>query len=156
MALVSRISLLLLVFLPLSTFAQLTGKVISVSDGDTFTMLTSDHKQVKVRLHGIDCPEKKQAYGERAKQFTGTLVFGQVVHADIKDTDRYGRSIAIVTVKGKVVNEHLLLNGFAWHYVKYDKTRRYDSLENVAKTNRAGLWQDDAAVAPWDYRKLKN
>lgn len=115
--------LLFLFLLPTALFAQLNGKVISVHDGDTFTMLDSAKNKVKVRLFGIDCPELKQEFGDSAQRFAYRLLFNKMVHIEIKDKDRYGRTVGIVHVKGTkiVLNEYLLMYGLAWHYKKYDK-----------------------------------
>ena len=100
------------------------GKVIGVSDGDTITVL-NEKTPVKVRLYGIDCPEKKQAFGTRAKQFTSDLVFGKVVDVETVDTDRYGRTVGIVKlVDGQIVNEEIARAGFAWVYGTYCKKPR--------------------------------
>jgi Micrococcal nuclease (thermonuclease) homologs len=145
----------LFMVLALPSFAQLQGKVVKIADGDTFTILTSDNKQVKIRLHGIDCPEKAQPFGTKAKQFTSELVFGKTIKAQIKDTDRYNRVIAIVTVGNRTVNEELLMSGFAWHYKKYDNSPWYAQLEEAARAARFGLWEDHNPIPPWEWRKNK-
>ena len=113
-----------------------TGKVVRIADGDTFTILVKGNKQVKVRCHGIDCPESNQDFGTKAKQFTSALAFSKVVSVEVKDTDRYGRTIGIITLPdGKILNEELLKAGLAWHYKHYDKSEKYASLENQAQGN---------------------
>lgn len=92
------IHLIAFLLLPTMLQAQLSGKVVKVADGDTFTLLTEDNKQVKVRLHGIDCPEKGQDFGQVAKQYTADKVYMQVVRVKATDTDRYGRTVGIVTL----------------------------------------------------------
>ncbi len=89
------------------------GQVFGVSDGDTITVL-QDNKQYKIRLYGIDCPEKKQAFGQRAKQFTSDQVFSQFVRVVSYDIDRYGRIVGMVYKGPYCLNEGLLNNGFAW------------------------------------------
>ncbi|MGC4057843.1 MAG: thermonuclease family protein [Chitinophagaceae bacterium] len=145
-------TLFILLCFPLVLLAQLCGKVIGVSDGDTFTLLTEDNRQVKIRLHGIDCPEKNQDFGQKAKQFTSDAVFGQFVCVEEKDIDRYGRTIGIVKYDGKILNEELLAAGLAWHYTKYDKSQRLAELERRARSEKAGLWIQPEAIAPWDFR----
>lgn len=114
-----------------TAFCQIYGKVVSVSDGDTFTMLTANNKQVKVRLHGIDCPEKSQDYGHLAKQYTSELVFGRYVHVVITDTDQYSRLVGKVFLDDDetCLNEELLKAGMAWHYKKYDTSTYWGTLE---------------------------
>lgn len=102
-------------------FAQLCGRVVSIADGDTFTLLTEDKKQVKVRLYGIDCPEKGQNFSEKAKQYSSSCIFGKEITVIEKDIDRYGRIVGIAMVNDTIsLNELLLANGFAWHYTQYD------------------------------------
>ena len=110
--------LLVLVFLSISLFSDatdtFTGKVVGVSDGDTISVMRAG-KAVKVRLHGIDCPEKKQPYGTRAKQYTSDLAFGQEVTVRIQTTDRYGRIVGeVILPGGKNLNWELVDAGLAW------------------------------------------
>lgn len=133
----------------------LSGRVVAVSDGDTFTLLTPDNKQHKIRLHGVDCPEKNQAFGQKAKDFTSDLIFGKDVTVEATDTDRYGRTVGIVYVDSKVLNEELLSAGYAWHYKQYDNSEWYALLETKAKMQGLGLWADTKPVPPWDFRKNK-
>jgi endonuclease YncB( thermonuclease family) len=133
-------------------FAQLSGKVVSVADGDTFTLLTAEKKQIRIRLHGIDCPEKKQDYGEKAKQFLADLVFQKVVTVIEMDTDRYGRTIGMVTINEANVNKALLKAGLAWHYKQYDKNPAWAKLEQEARQAKRGLWSQPNYIAPWDFR----
>lgn len=96
-----------------------SGKVVGVTDGDTITVL-HDGKAEKIRLHGIDCPEKDQPFGTKAKKFTSTLAFGQVVTVQAKDIDRYGRTIGIVILPdGRSLNNEIVKAGFAWWYKQY-------------------------------------
>ena len=148
--------LLLLSIACVVSYAQLKGKVVAVADGDTFTLLTADNKQIKIRLHGIDCPEKKQAYGNVAKQFTADKVFSKYVEVKDGGNDRYGRTIGIVYLQdGTILNELLLSNGLAWHYLQYDKNKKWDELERQARVTKKGLWKDEHAIAPWEFRKQK-
>ena len=133
-------------------------KCVKVSDGDTITVLQWN-KEYKVRLYGIDCPEKSQAYGKKAKQFTADKVFGKIVDVDIKDTDRYGRLVGIVHCELFSLNEELLKNGYAWHYKQYSKDsfyrRVFEDWEAEARRKKVGLWADLNPQAPWEYRKDK-
>jgi endonuclease YncB( thermonuclease family) len=131
-----------------------SGKVVTIADGDTFTLLSKENKQIKIRLYGIDTPEKKQPYGTVARQYLSELIFGQQVQYEVLDIDRYQRSIAIVlTVDKKNVNEEMLKAGYAWHYKQYDKNQEWSKLEVLARTNRLGLWADPNATPPWEWRK---
>lgn len=131
---------------------QLEGKVVKVADGDTFTMLVNK-EQIKIRLHGIDCPEKSQDFGNVAKTFLSDMVAGKLVKVKKMDTDRYGRTIGMVFIEGKNVNEELLRAGLAWHYKYYDKNPEWDKLEEDARVAKSGLWSMADPVAPWEWRK---
>jgi micrococcal nuclease len=132
------------------------GTVVKIADGDTFTMLTSGNQQVKVRLYGIDCPERAQDFGTVARRKLSELIFGQMVRTEKKDVDRYGRTIAIVyNSKGINVNEELLREGLAWHYKEYDQNTAWDALMLEAKRKKQGLWAHPNPTPPWQWRKKK-
>src|SRR5512135_262110 len=90
---------------------EFSGKVVGVSDGDTITVL-QNRTPIKVRLHGIDCPEIGQDFGSRAKAFASEIVFGQVVKVMPRETDRYGRTVAdVILVDGRILNHQLVRAG---------------------------------------------
>ena len=142
-------SILLLIMLHVSLFA-FPAKVIKISDGDTITVLNSK-EQTKVRLYGIDAPEKKQDYGQRSKQFLASLIAGQVVEVEPKGKDRYKRTLGIIYHKGQDINAQMVLKGYAWAYVKY--SRIYVDQEKLARENKRGLWQSSDPTPPWEWRK---
>lgn len=130
------------------------NKVVGIADGDTFTLLTPENKQLKIRLYGIDCPERKQDYGNVAKQKLGELIFGQPVTIVQKEVDRYGRTVAIVYIQnGLCINEQMLREGLAWHYRQYDKNPAWDALEATARAQHKGLWAVPNPTPPWLFRK---
>jgi len=131
-----------------------TGKAIGVTDGDSITVLRGQ-TQVKIRLYGIDCPEKGQPWGKRAKQFTEDQCLGQTVLVFGRDTDRYGRLVAeIMLPSQRILNHELLKAGLAWWYEKYaPEASLYRLLEKQARRERVGLWADPEPVAPWEWRK---
>lgn len=132
---------------------ELTGKVISVSDGDTITIF-KDNTQYKIRLNGIDCPEKSQAYGAKAKEFTSELCYGKTVTAIIKEKDRYSRYVAeIILENGDSLNQELVKNGLAWHYKQYSNDSVLSELEKAAKSQKIGLWAEENPLPPWEYRR---
>lgn len=136
---------------PADTF---TAEVVGVNDGDTITVLDSAKVQTKIRLHGIDAPELKQAFGARAKEALSSKAFGKSVRIVRKDVDRYGRAVAEVYVDDRLVNREMVADGFAWHYVKYaPNDAALAAAEKLARETKAGLWADAAPVAPWDFRK---
>jgi micrococcal nuclease len=130
------------------------GRCVGVSDGDTVTLLI-DGRVEKVRLFGIDAPEKGQAFGQRAKLHAASLVYGRRVGIERKGVDRYGRTIGRLFVDGRSVNEAMLRAGFAWHYTRYSSDSRLDSLERDARKGKRGLWADREPLSPWEYRMLQ-
>lgn len=150
--------LAVLFLLPVIAWAEtFEGRVVGIADGDTITVLTDEKRQVKVRLYGVDCPESKQAYGTRARQFTRDKVAGKRVEVEVRDVDRYGRTVGIVTASdGSILNADLLDGGMAWLYSAYCKApvcRAWKAKEVAARKVKAGLWADASPVPPWEYRK---
>ena len=134
--------------------AVLTGKVVSLADGDSFTLLVGS-TQVKIRLYGIDCPEKGQPWGRRATQFASEAIFGKEITVTVVDTDRYGRKIGKVHLPdGQTLNERLVEEGLAWWYVHYARNNtRLRDLEAAARKAQLGLWADKDPIAPWEWRR---
>ena len=132
--------------------AAVVGKVVKVVDGDTLHVY-SNKKNYKIRLSGIDAPERGQAYGKRAKEHLEFLVAGKQVIAIVESKDRYGRYVASVKVQSKDVCAEMLTAGYAWHYKQYDNNKYYDELQREAKKAKRGLWLDKKPQAPWKYRK---
>lgn len=129
-----------------------TWKVVGVSDGDTLTALDEDKKQHKVRLHGIDAPEIGQPFGTKSREALGELVMKKTATLHLHGRDRYGRDLARVEVDGRDVNVELVKEGFAWHYVRYDKSPELASAEREAREAKRGVWANDDAVPPWEWR----
>ncbi len=126
-----------------------TGKCVAVTDGDTAKVMR-EGKEVKVRFWGIDTPEKKQAYGTKAKQFTSGLIFGKVVKVVIMDTDRYGRFVGKIYLGETYVNLEIVKAGFAWHYVRYaPDDKDLADAEKEARKEKKGLWKDPNPIPPW-------
>lgn len=128
------------------------GRVVGVSDGDTITVL-HDRTPEKIRLNGVDCPEKTQDFGTRAKQFTSGLVFGKQVKVTYQKRERYGRILGNVSIGGKDLSEELLRAGMAWHYRQYSKDAHLQLLEDEAFEARRGLWSMSKPTPPWQFRK---
>ena len=133
-------------------FGQYEGRVVGITDGDTFTILVND-SSIKIRLHGIDSPEKRQVFGIEAKKGLSNLIFNKQITVQANGHDRYGRLIGIAFLDSICVNEFMLRNGLAWHYLKYDNNPKWSKLESEAKELKVGLWSDSLQVEPWDWRK---
>ena len=144
------------IILLLATSAQAElARVTRVIDGDTIEVTLSG-KTESVRLYGIDSPEKKQAYGLSAKDFVEQFVGGKVVNITPLDTDRYGRTVAIVMLGTQNLQEQLILAGYAWVYPQYCKKSfctAWSTLQGISAGNRVGLWAQPAPVRPWEWRK---
>lgn len=148
---------LLTILLVVPVFAgEFYGQVVGVIDGDTFEVLRNG-KAERIRLSGIDCPEKGQAYGQKAKQAASALVFGKAVTLHTFEKDRYGRTIAdVVLPDGLNVNQELVKQGWCWWYRKYAPGDTVlEGLENEAREARRGLWVDPHPMPPWKWRKKK-
>jgi len=125
-------------------------------DGDTFKLLTQDSTIIKVRLANIDCPEKKQPFSIKAKDFTSQAIFEKIVCIDVLKRDRYKRYIANIFYNDSLnLSYQLVKHGLAWHYLKYSKDKDLQLLEDTAKKKKIGLWQDPNAIAPWAWRDNK-
>jgi endonuclease YncB( thermonuclease family) len=148
--------------------ADIEGKVVAVFDGDTIKVLTFDQQSFKIRLAGIDAPERDQAYGVVAKQHLAAMVSGQQVRVETIKHDRYGRILAKVWVRpadcpacGKTLNTNhaQILGGMAWWYRYYGEEQseedrgRYESAEQEARARKWGLWAETDPVPPWDWRR---
>ena len=137
---------------------QRSYRVIGVKDGDTFVLLIDDF-QLVVRFTHIDCPEKKQPFSNRAKQFVSDKCFGKYVTLiiDDKKIDNYGRILAeVILENGENLNKELVRNGLAWHFTRYSSDEEYAQLEIEARNNRIGIWSDPSPIAPWDWRRPKS
>ena len=133
---------------------QFQGRVVGVSDGDTIIVLHDRHPE-KIRLHGIDAPEKGQPFGERAKQFASHLTFDREVTVRVKGRDRYRRTVAeVVLPDGRSLNQELVRAGYAWWYRRYSNDSVLEDLELQARARRLGLWAGSDPVPPWEWRRL--
>ena len=146
--------LVLLFLFSVTPAFSFTGRVVAVLDGDTIEVLHSG-KAERIRLTGIDCPEKKQAFGQRAKQATSALSFGQHVTVHSAGKDRYKRTLAMVELTdGTNLNYELVRQGWCWWYWKYAPDEILLALlEAGAREAKKGLWVDPEPVPPWEWRK---
>lgn len=152
------ISVSLLVGVQAAVAARMEVEVVGVTDGDTLVVLNSNKAQHRVRLAGIDAPEKRQAFGTRAQEALASAVFRRSVVLEWHKKDRYGRLVGKVTLADRDVGLELLAAGLGWHYKAYeheqgpaDKTR-YAAAEAQARRARRGLWSQPNPVPPWEFR----
>lgn len=140
---------------------EFSGKVVGVADGDTVTVLDAGNVQHKIRMLGIDAPEKRQAFGQKAKENLSDLVFGKTVTVRVVKIDKYGREVAKISLDGEDINLRQVKDGFAWHYKDYQREQSasdrqiYAEAEDSARLARSGLWFDENPQKPQDFRKKK-
>jgi len=141
-------------FVCLAESEQFAGKVVGVSDGDTISVMR-DGVPAKVRLYAVDCPENGQPWAERAKYATSKMCNSQVVNVEVRDKDKFGRLVGVVTLSnGKVLNSELVREGFAWWYPEYAPGDvKLEQLEAAAREAGIGLWSAPSPVPPWEFRK---
>lgn len=137
----------------------ITGRVVGVSDGDTVTVLDQGQTQHKIRLAGIDAPEKAQPYGQKSKESLSDLVYRKAVVVEFEKVDRYGRKVGKILLGHKDINLEQVRRGLAWHYKAYEQEQppedraSYDEAERGARGMKAGLWSDARPIPPWEYRR---
>ena len=149
------LALVFFIFVAGSTalFAQSwQGKVVGVTDGDTIVVFNGS-QTFKIRISEIDCPENGQPFSRAAKRFTSDFCFGKEVLVIPETIDKYGRTVAhIRTLEGSDLSTEIVAAGFAWHYKKYSSSKLLSNLEQNARHNKWGLWQDNDPIAPWNWR----
>jgi len=132
-----------------------SGKVIAIIDGDTYDILLDGNKTVRIRMEGIDAPEKGMPFYRVAKKYLGELCFEKNVRLEIHDTDSRGRMIAFTYLEdGTEISHEMIKAGLAWHFTKYNKDEDLATLEVQARESKLGLWTDESPMPPWDNRSL--
>lgn len=164
----NRFIILLLLAFSASVIADINGKVVVVTDGDTIRVLDANRVQHKIRLAGIDAPERGQPFGNASRKYLASLVAGKAVRIESTKKDRYGRVLGKVWVQprdcpscGKTLNANhaQILAGMAWRYLDYVKDLspedrgRYESAEAEARKRKRGLWSEANAIPPWAWRR---
>lgn len=148
--------------LTLATLCQaelIQGKVVGVIDGDTIDVLDASNTKHRIRLAGIDAPERRQAFGQKSKESLSDMVFARRVEVETHKNDRYGRRVGKVLVNGRDANLEQIRLGMAWFYREYKRElsaadrELYDLGEREAKRARFGLWVDANPMPPGEFRK---
>ena len=135
------------------------GKVVAVADGDTITVLDATNTKHKIRLQGIDAPEKAQAFGQKSKQSLHQMVHSKQVSIEFHKKDKYGRTVGKVVHNGNDICLEQLKLGMAWHYKQYESEQPkvdreiYSQAELAARSQAIGLWKDKNTIPPWVFRK---
>lgn len=145
---------------PMQKGSSSSGRAVHIVDGDTFDLLTPENEKIRIRMHGVDAPEKSQDFGSVAKDGLGSLLDGAALRVVVADRDRYGRSVCDVWTSRPGgpevwVNEALVRRGWAWHYSAYSRDARLAAAEIDARREKAGLWAQPDPTPPWEYRKAK-
>ena len=130
-----------------------SGKVVKIIDGDTFDVLKDDNTTIRVRMFGIDCPERRQDYYQVCKDALGSYIFGKNVELVTRGKDVFRRTLATVFYQKENINLKMIQNGFAWHFKRYSSDPVMAEAENKARAAKIGLWKMDNAIAPWEYRR---
>lgn len=149
--------LIMLAILTAQAFGEtLTGRVVKVTDGDTFHVLMNGRKNYKIRMLGIDAPEKSQAYGNQSKQYLASMIAGRTVTVQYENEDRYGRILGTISTSGiRDVNLEMIRAGYAWYYRLGNHIPTYERAEAQAHEQKKGLWKDPNALNPYTYRKME-
>ena len=135
--------------------SMVSGKVIAIIDCDTYDALINGNKTIRVRMEGIDAPERGMPFYQKSKKYLSDLCFGRKVKIKITGIDNYKRVIAYTYIDdGKELSYEMIRAGFAWHFKKYNSDSNLSELELEAKKQRKGLWVDENPMSPWENRKL--
>lgn len=159
--LVRACALVVAIWAPAALAVTLTGEVVGVADGDTITLLTADKVRHRIRLDGIDAPERRQPYSQVSRQSLADMTHRQLVTADCPKRDRYGRQVCKVLVEGRDVGLAQIQRGLAWHFKRYEgeqapaDRQAYSDAEAEARAVRRGLWREGSPVPPWEFRASK-
>lgn len=129
-----------------------TWRVVGIHDGDTLSAIDERKVQHKIRLQGIDAPELGQAFGTKSRDRLAALTKGKSVEVESHGEDRFGRTLARVTVGGRDVNREMVAAGMAWHYTRYSDDKALAAAQRKAKASQRGLWADAHPVPPWEWR----
>ncbi|MFN8298378.1 MAG: thermonuclease family protein [Chitinophagales bacterium] len=132
-----------------------SGKVIGIIDGDTYDILMEGNIKIRIRMEGIDAPEKGMPFYKVAKNYLGKLCFEKMVRLDVKEKDNHNRTVAYSYLEdGRELSHEMVKSGLAWHFKQYSTDTILSNLEIEAKRARLGLWINDNPMPPWENRRL--
>ena len=134
---------------------RIEGKVIAIIDGDTYDILIEGNKTLRIRMEGIDAPERGMPYYQVSKKYLGDLCFSKIIQLEQNDEDSRGRKIAFAYLgDGRELSHEMVRAGLAWHFKKYNSDQDLADLEKEAREANRGLWKDDSPMPPWVNRSL--
>jgi len=151
-----KLLFLLLIHVPVLIFSQILSiKIVAIKDGDTVVVIDSLNNQITLRLAEVDCPEKNQPFGTKAKQFTSDQVYLKTIKYVVTDTDRYGRSIAMIYYDSdnKYLSAEIIKAGMGWHYKRYSTSKELATFQEKAKQKKIGLWIENDPIEPSEFRR---
>lgn len=135
---------------------NIIGKVVSVIDGNTLEVIGEDNEIYKILLHGIDCPELEQEYGEKAKKALEKLVLEKKVLVKIQGRDRLGNRLGVIMIEGEEDPRfELLKEGLAWTSEK-NPIEELETIKEKAREKNRGLWREDSPTPPWIFRRQQS
>lgn len=130
-------------------------KVISIIDGDTYDALIQGNKTIRIRMEGIDAPEKGMPFYRKSKSYLSSLCLGKKVKIKVMGVDNHKRILAYSYLEdNRELGQEMIKAGFAWHFKKYNSDVGLSDLEVTARTQRKGLWIDENPMSPWENRRL--
>ena len=134
---------------------EISGKIIKIIDGDTYDILLNGNETARVRMEGIDAPERGMPFYRVSKNYLAELCFKKYVTLQITGKDRYKRLLALSFLEDGTELSHLMIEaGLAWHFKKYNSDDELANLEIEARKSKRGLWIDKNPMPPWENRKL--
>ncbi len=132
---------------------EMPGICVGVSDGDSLLLELPEGNRVRVRLYGIDAPEKDQDFALPARKKLTRLVYDKPVRVEVQDIDKYGRYVGKVYAGARYVNRYMLKEGLAWHYRYYAAgDAELAEAESRARTAKRGIWASSAPLRPRNFR----
>jgi endonuclease YncB( thermonuclease family) len=138
-----------------ATNDEITGKVVKIMDGDTYELLLDDNTTIRVRMDGIDAPEKGMPFSKKAKKYLADLCKDQTITVEKTGEDHHGRTLGFTYLEdGRELSREMLKAGYAWHYKQYNSDPELAAMESEARQAQIGLWKDKNPMAPWENRKL--
>jgi endonuclease YncB( thermonuclease family) len=130
------------------------GKVIGIYDGDTYSLLTIDNNTLKIRMEGIDAPEREMPYHTASRKKLSELIYKKTVYFDKTGEDVHGRSLGFTFLENGIdVDIEMLKAGMVWHFKRYNDNPDYANAEDAARKQKVGLWKEEDPIAPWTYRR---